>query len=173
VQQAGRDCGCRPGSHDGGVERTDNVVGKAQRRVNTIEGRQQTITEMAGARFVEITHEALFRHWERARVWLEEDRDFLSWRRRLTEEQISWRNSPNQEFLALLTGNRLSQAMFWLERKRDLLDRDDIQFIEVSAAVDEIDIRDRSKERTMTRLSIAIAAGCILFAMFVWYLSIS
>ena len=39
--------------------------------------------DQGGERVVEVAHEALFRSWQRLRAWLDQDREFLLWRRRL------------------------------------------------------------------------------------------
>jgi hypothetical protein len=131
------------------------------------------IVDEAGNKYVEITHEALLRHWGLAKMWLEEDREFLSWRRRFTDERRTWYAAADDEKIgALLSGVRLTQAAYWLERKRDVLEEEDVLFIRVSAAVESVQTRSRSRERTFTRLSAAIAGVCILFSIFVWYLCI-
>ena len=132
-----------------------------------------TIAESAGKKFIEITHEALLRHWGMAKTWLEEDREFLSWRRRVTEERLAWYSAPDNEKIGrLLSGIRLSQASYWLERKRDLLEKEDIVFIEVSIGIDKIETQGRLRERTLARVSTGIAALCVLAIIFLWYLQI-
>jgi WD40 repeat protein len=58
---------------------------------------------------IEITHEALIRHWPRLRRWLDDDRDGLRVHRQLTEATHVW-EAHDRERGSLLRGVRLTQA---------------------------------------------------------------
>ncbi|HEY7593955.1 MAG TPA: WD40 repeat domain-containing protein [Actinophytocola sp.] len=58
---------------------------------------------------IEITHEALIRHWPRLRRWLDDDRDGLRVHRRLTEATQLW-EAHDRDHGSLLRGVRLTQA---------------------------------------------------------------
>ncbi|HEV7652329.1 MAG TPA: hypothetical protein VGP26_29600 [Actinophytocola sp.] len=58
---------------------------------------------------IEITHEALIRHWPRLRRWLDDDRDGLRVHRRLTEAAQVW-EAHDRDHGSLLRGVRLTQA---------------------------------------------------------------
>jgi WD40 repeat protein len=58
---------------------------------------------------IEITHEALIRHWPRLRRWLDDDRDGLRAHRQLTEATQVW-EAHDRDRGSLLRGVRLTQA---------------------------------------------------------------
>jgi WD40 repeat protein len=64
---------------------------------------------------VEVAHEALFRAWDRLVRWLDANREFLVWRRRLDEALAEWERRERHP-AALLAGPALAEAMAWLER---------------------------------------------------------
>jgi hypothetical protein len=62
-------------------------------------------------RILEVAHEALFRSWERLRLWLDEDREFLLWQQRLHAGAEGWEHtSPPRDSGALLRGASLAEA---------------------------------------------------------------
>jgi len=66
-------------------------------------------TTQAGASTVEVAHEALIRSWERLRIWLNEDREFLLWRQRLDQAFLDYlRHGHSEEYL--LSGAQLREA---------------------------------------------------------------
>ena len=88
-----------------------------------------------GVASVEIAHEALIRNWERLRAWLNEDREFLLWRRRLREHVSEW-NKTTGDKGALLRGAALSEAEDWFTKRLDDVlpaERDYIQASESAA----------------------------------------
>lgn len=76
----------------------------------------EVLERLANARLVtvdedgiEITHEALIRHWPRLRGWLDDDRDGLRVHRQLTEATHVWQ-THDRDHGSLLRGARLTQA---------------------------------------------------------------
>jgi hypothetical protein len=63
--------------------------------------------------FIEIAHEAMIRSWTRLRDWIEEEKDFLSWRDRLSTFARAWYES-NRDHQFLLSGGFLAEAERWL-----------------------------------------------------------
>src|SRR5207245_8349888 len=61
---------------------------------------------------VELTHEALIRHWPRLRGWLTEDRDGHRVHQELTEATNAW-ESLGRDPGALYRGARLARAREW------------------------------------------------------------
>ena len=57
---------------------------------------------------VEVAHEALLRHWERFRRWLDDRREALLLHRRFRAAHTEWDHSPEDDNY-LLTGGRLTQ----------------------------------------------------------------
>lgn len=92
-------------SHDLAMQRVIAQFGKY--RLLTFDHDPQT-----RASIVELAHEALIRQWERARTWLEENREALRLYRRLTAAATEWEQSRRDaSFLA--RGTRLQQFDEW------------------------------------------------------------
>jgi Tol biopolymer transport system component len=95
--------------------------------------------ESAGAspsQSVEVAHEALIRNWDRLRLWLNEDREFLLWRQRTHILVAQW-EQHGRDPGDLLRGVSLSEAERWLAaRERDLTGTM-AQFIRESSALHE------------------------------------
>ena len=68
---------------------------------------------------VEVAHEALIRHWQLLRGWLDLDREFLLWRKRLQEAMEAW-DKAGHDGAALLSGARLKEAERWQKQREDL-----------------------------------------------------
>jgi WD40 repeat protein len=67
-----------------------------------------------------LTHEALIRAWPELRGWLEQDREFLSWRARLDERRREW-DTAGRDHGLLPRGAELAAAGDWLrDRPGDL-----------------------------------------------------
>lgn len=74
----------------------------------------------ADDRTVEVSHEALLWHWDRLRMWLERDREFLLWRERLRPMVNAWLQRKEGDD-ALLQGAFLVEAEKWrIEQNIDL-----------------------------------------------------
>ncbi len=59
---------------------------------------------------IDVAHEALIRHWQQLRNWLEENRDALGRQRKIEEEAKYWvKKEKNKEYL--WTGTRLEEAV--------------------------------------------------------------
>jgi WD40 repeat protein len=91
---------------------------------------------------VEVAHEALLRNWERLRLWLNEDREFLLWRQRTHILVAQWEQHGRDDG-DLLRGVSLSEAERWLAaRPRDLTEMQ-AHFITESTSLHE---RERAAE---------------------------
>lgn len=66
---------------------------------------------------VELIHDTLLREWGRLKKWLDENRNFLTWRQKLVERYREWRENRGE----LLRGRELAVAQdFWSKRRADL-----------------------------------------------------
>jgi hypothetical protein len=73
---------------------------------------------------VEVAHEALIRTWDHLKTWIDDDREFLLWRRRLNFLITEWERSRRDPG-ALLRGASLMEALrFARDRRTDLNDRE-------------------------------------------------
>ncbi|WP_417914539.1 eIF2A-related protein [Candidatus Electronema sp. JM] len=103
---------------------------------------------------VEVAHEALIRHWQTLRRWVDAERDFLVWRDKLRVLLRQWQESGHDEG-ALLRGFPLDEALQWRGSHTEHLDEKELEFIRESEAA-------RKKQRR--RKGIAAGAGLLLAA---------
>ena len=99
---------------------------------------------------IEVSHEALIRHWERLKGWVEADRRFLTWQRRLNAMIKEWERSRRSSDL-LLRGIPLAEALDWLKKKPDDLSPGERQFVIAS-----------KRHKSLRRSVIATVAGLVL-----------
>jgi formylglycine-generating enzyme required for sulfatase activity len=106
---------------------------------------------------VEVAHEALIRHWQTLRSWLNRDREFLLWRERLRQACEQWRQTKCDRG-ALLRGARLAEAERWLKQSRNLTD-EERHFIRQS-------IKARTRQKTLTAGIVMLS---LLSMSFAWW----
>ncbi len=73
--------------------------------------------ESTGAPTIEIAHEALLANWDRARAWIEEDREFLLWLQRLRAASDRWQGSDDRLWRAA----DLVEAERWISHRSELV----------------------------------------------------
>lgn len=115
-----------------------------------------------GRRTVEVAHEALFRSWARLRGWLDEDREFLLWRRRLEAAIEAWRAAGKDPSLAWRDAP-LAQAERWLAERGDAFDAGEREFIAAGVAQRQAGLRRR---RQAVGALVAGLAGALALAGF-------
>ena len=86
-----------------------------------------------GHETVEVVHEALLRHWQPLRQWIEQDRQFRVWQNRLRLAIREW-EEKNKDEGALLRGARLAEAEERLNDHADELGRAEKEYIKASVA---------------------------------------
>ncbi len=82
---------------------------------------------------VEVAHEALIRHWERLRIWLNEDREGLQLHDHLSDSAHQW-ESRGREVSELYRGTRLRQTQEWMKNHQTLLNPLEGDFLKASLA---------------------------------------
>ena len=81
---------------------------------------------------VEVAHEELFKAWDRLQNWLDEDRDYLLWNRRMDYAVQEWLQS-DKSAKSLMLGETLSEAERHLQKHPgDALDKQQEEFLEAS-----------------------------------------
>lgn len=80
---------------------------------------------------IEVSHEALIRHWDRLKGWVDDDRQFLAWQQRLGASIKEWERSKQSADL-LLRGLALTDALDWLQKKPDQFSPGERQFVTAS-----------------------------------------
>jgi formylglycine-generating enzyme required for sulfatase activity len=119
-----------------------------------------TATPEGGETYAEVTHEAVFRRWDKLRNWIAAEREFLAWRSGLEAARRTWQTalgSSNTED-ALLMGAALTQAQSWLAKRRDDLPLIDRDFIDQSSRRER---RERSRARRVQALIYVLLIGSI------------
>ena len=113
---------------------------------------------------VEVAHEALIRKWSRLRTWLDEDREFLLWRRRLKVSREIWQQNRDDN-TTLLRGTPLLEAERWLTLREDALDGDDSTYIQACLSVEQRKhwIQHRNRRRALV-IASSLAAIFMLLA---------
>ncbi|GAB3453338.1 hypothetical protein GCM10027436_53950 [Actinophytocola sediminis] len=114
---------------------------------------------------VEITHEALIRHWPRLHAWLTEDRDGLRTHRQLTDAAHTW-TSLGHDPGALYRGTRLAQALEWAARDghHDRLNPTERAFLDASTATEDTERRTGARRQRQLRYLTVGLAGLLLVA---------
>lgn len=94
-----------------------------------------TDSDEQGRPTVEVAHEAVIRSWDRLRLWLDGDRQFLLWQQRTRRRYEDWRSEAEDPVNAL-HGRLLSEAEGWLQsRGTEAVAADLREFIRHSAEV--------------------------------------
>ncbi len=120
---------------------------------------------------VEVAHEALLRDWPRLRGWLDDDRDDLRTQRVVADAANAWRRS-GRDHGELARGGRLVAATELVERRPELLNDDETEWVAASrAAADEAEARrdaaaakDRRQNRRLRQL-LGVAAVLVVVAV--------
>ena len=102
---------------------------------------------------VEVAHEALISNWGTLRSWVNEDREFLLWRERLSGFLAEWERVEKSED-ALLRGPLLTEAQKWFDQRSQDLSDQERGFIATSRALREHLARDE-RERQERELESA------------------
>ena len=117
---------------------------------------------------IEVAHEAIFRTWTRLVKWLEDDRNFLLWRKKLNIGQEEWEASNRNES-ELLRGPALGEAIGWLnlhKTKKYNLTTKEIEFIDASYKESE---KQRLRKQRQLRLLSAAAVAVIIIIGILYY----
>jgi FOG: WD40 repeat len=86
---------------------------------------------------VDIAHEALIRNWPRLQQWLDEDREFQLWQKRLNVSQQEWERTARHPD-ALLRGALLDEAKRWIETRSNDLNSDEKDFVEAGLFLEKM-----------------------------------
>jgi WD40 repeat protein len=90
-----------------------------------------SVEPQTGARWLDVSHEALIRAWPRLREWIDEDRAGLRTHRRITEAAHDW-DRLGHDPGALLRGARLAEAIEWRNRRPAELNALELSFLAAS-----------------------------------------
>jgi formylglycine-generating enzyme required for sulfatase activity len=120
----------------------------------------ETNPDEADEAWVQAAHEAVLRHWPRLTQWLESNRGFMLWRRRLKVI----RESQN-----LLRDAALAEALGWWDKHGEDLNTDERDFIEKSLEEVEKHQQEARKRRLWGQAVLAVALVIAAGAGAWWY----
>jgi len=106
---------------------------------------------------IEVVHDILFKEWGRLRGWIQENRDFRLWRKRLQSKLWYWEKN-GQKPEDLLTGELLADSIQWLEDDSGQLEFSEKRYIQNSAT---------KNKPGATKKKVAFVIRCILIFFFV------
>ena len=127
----------RPGEGEADTRRraTSTELGEeAQSLVKTLADERLVVTSrLAGSveDTVEVSHEALVRHWSHLKDWVEADRQFLLWQQRLNVMRKEWEAGQRSADL-LLRGQPLREAVERLQNRPESFSPDERAFVTAS-----------------------------------------
>ena len=114
---------------------------------------------------VQIAHEALLRTWPRLRGWIEESRDDLRSRQRISRAAAEWEAEDRDSDL-LYRGTPLLSALEWAGQNPDQLGKMEMAFLDASAETrDKAEAIDKEKKRRARRVRRATIAVLSLLAV--------
>jgi ABC-type branched-subunit amino acid transport system substrate-binding protein len=124
---------------------------------------------------VEVTHEALFEHWEQLEVWLKDDRKDLLFQRRLEAAAIVWDEENNRSKGNLWRSPDLDSLRDYHKRSADNMTSLQLEFFNASDNAVKKETNDRRRLRqTITGIvstGFILLAGLIVFSQNNIYLS--
>jgi formylglycine-generating enzyme required for sulfatase activity/energy-coupling factor transporter ATP-binding protein EcfA2 len=85
----------------------------------------------SGEETIEVSHEALIRHWDRLKGWVDADRRFLAWQQRL-RIVVEQYEEHHKNADVLLRGFPLTEALEWLKKKPNSFSARERQFVTTS-----------------------------------------
>ncbi len=132
------------------------------------------IKQLADARLVvitgdevEVAHEALIRHWERLRAWLDDDRDNLRLREGISDDARRWENANRDESLLNHRGPRLELALAMSKNPRYQLNPVEQAYLDGCVALREKRVKE--KETARRRAMNGLATGLIIALVLVGF----
>lgn len=140
----------------------DELVGTGAGRADAdavidalVEARLLTVREAddrRGSAALELAHEALIRHWDRLRLWLEEDHELVIVRHRVADAAAHWRAEGGRRDFLLGDGKPLVEAEALLAAYPEMLATHEVRLIEAS----------RARARGRARLKRTAIAGLVM-----------
>lgn len=130
--------------------------------------------DIDGSATVSVAHEALLSSWSKLADWIDDRRDFLTWKGHLEEARLAWEEAPQRDQnSALLLGLNLSKARAYYKDHSSDLTETDRDFINASIAHDEAKLQaEKKRSKRLRQIGLAVTASlaglCLLLAQQVW-----
>jgi len=109
---------------------------------------------------VEVTHEALIRHWSHLKNWVEVNREFVAWQQRLNTTVKRW-DKQHRPVGLLLRGLPLREAKVWLKKQPSSFSPDERAFVTASQ-------HRRTKEWVVAAIGVWFALWLIGTTTWLW-----
>src|SRR4051812_28637828 len=103
--------------------------------------------DAAGHRSAEVSHEALIRHWEKLRAWVDENRENLRTRAALTADRAKWLKHNKHPSLLIEPGLRLEAARKLRDQPGDVVIDEIKDFIEASIEQERKEQQEREEQQ--------------------------
>ncbi|MCG2786896.1 MAG: WD40 repeat domain-containing protein [Anaerolineae bacterium] len=133
------------------------------------------IKQLADARLVvvngdevEVAHEALIRHWERLRAWLNDDRDNLRLREGVSDDARRWENGQRDESLLNHRGARLELALAMSKNPRYRLNLVEQAYLDGCVALMKREKAAAARRRKYTIAGVSAALLVIMVILAGW-----
>jgi hypothetical protein len=155
----------RPGEGEADTRRraTLGEVGAEEHRLakQLADERLLVTSQLAGGgeETIEVSHEALIRHWDRLKGWVEADRRFLLWQQRLRAVVKQYEENHKNPDL-LLRGFPLTEALEWLKKQPYSFSARERQF--VTASKTQM-LRHRWRTVAVGLLALLVVGGPLLW----------
>lgn len=111
---------------------------------------------------IQIAHEALLRTWPRLHEWIEESRDDLRMRQRISRVAAEW-NAENRDSDLLYRGTPLLSALEWADKNSDQLNKLEHAFLAASAETRERSVAAAAERARKTRRIRRFAIALLIF----------
>ncbi len=109
-----------------------------------------TNRDASGEEQLDVAHEALIRGWPRLRNWINDDREGLRLRHRLTEDSREWLKQGKDKSY-LYQGARLVQAAEWMQKNEAEVNELEREFLEVGSS-----LQKRLQQEEMSQRSVQL-----------------
>ena len=138
------------------------------------EARLLVTDEVEGRRSVEVSHEALIRHWEKLRAWIDENRDKLRTREFLKANRAEWLKHGRDPGLLNLPRLYVEAARSLYQQPGDVVIKDVKDYVEAlldrerrrQEAEEEKYLADISAAQSRTWVAAAAAVLLLVLAVF-------
>ena len=128
-----------------------------------------TLSADAGSETVEVTHEALFNHWQQLKDWLDNSRSDLRFQRRLDEAAMVWQANERPEG-NLWRSPDLDLLRLYHERTGDDMTPLQVEFLKASVNADEKAAKEKRWQRQILvgglSTGLLLTSGAAIFALF-------
>jgi WD40 repeat protein len=150
-------------SHRDNVEQVRKVIG----RFSAPGARLITLANEGGAETAEVTHEALFDHWQQMKVWLDGSRSDLRFQRRLDEAAMVWQGNGRPEG-NLWKAPDLDLLRRYQERARDYMTPLQLEFFQAAdrSEIEQKRLMKLNKLATLSSLVLTTGTTILLAALF-------